>query len=87
MISRTLESWRSLPRLTLREAAAIAGISKRKLEQRLPQLDVTYDGATRFVSTESLRRYLGEGGEETRRVVVQSVEVRRKVEKLIRGMR
>lgn len=28
MISRTLESWRSLPRLTLREAAAIAGISK-----------------------------------------------------------
>lgn len=87
MIERTLQHWRHLPRLTLTEAAAIAGISKRKLEQRLDQLEIQYDGRTRFVLTASLRRYLGEGVEEPVQAAAIDIRVRRKVARAMAGMR
>lgn len=85
--TRSVEHWRSYPRLTIAEAAVIAGVSKRKLEQKLDQLEIQYDGRTRFVLTASLRRYLGEGVEEPVQAAVTDLRVRRKVARAMAGMR
>ena len=61
MIARSVDNWRSLPTLTVREVSELVGLSAQTVETHvLPQLEVRLIGRTRMVVTASLRRYLGE---------------------------
>lgn len=67
MIERTLEHWRALPLLTIRECVALVGRSEATVERYvLPELEVVMIGRTRMVKTASLRRWLGEDVEAAR---------------------
>ena len=39
MIARTLEHWRSLPHLRIRECAEIAGVGERTIEAALGEME------------------------------------------------
>lgn len=60
MIERTLEHWRELPHLRIRECAEIAGVGERTIEAELEKMETRTIGRIRFVTTESFRRWLGE---------------------------
>lgn len=60
MIRRTIEHWRELPHLRIRECAEIAGVGERTIEAELPKMETRTIGRIRFVTTESFRRWIGE---------------------------
>lgn len=84
MIERTLEHWRELPHLRVKECATIAGISPREMENHMkdPSLSIRRIGKIRFVTTMSFRRWVGEDPESEANEPVISLSVRRKAKKL-----
>lgn len=86
MIERTLADWRALPWLRIKEAAAIAGISARAMESYVGLMEVRRVGHTRFIVTESFRRWLGEKVEEPAKAEVVDLKMRRKVAKALKEM-
>lgn len=86
MIVRSLEHWRFLPHLRIRECAEIAGVGERTIEAALDQMETRTIGRIRFVTTDSFRRWIGETVEEVRQAETVSPEVRRKVALIVRGM-
>ena len=70
MIERTLEHWRQLPHLRIREAAEIAGVCERTIEAELAKMETRTIGRIRFVTVESFRRWLGEPIDQPTRITL-----------------
>ncbi len=72
MISRSIEHWRELPHLRIRECAESAGVGERTIEAALDQMQTRTIVRIRFVTTESFRRWLGEPVESPVRLTLSA---------------
>ena len=84
MIVRTLEHWRSLPHLRIRECAEIAGVGERTIEAALGKMETRTIGRIRFVTTDSFRRWLGEDVAGVAQAEVVEIKARRKADAAMR---
>lgn len=84
MIVRSLEHWRSLPHLRIRECAQIAGVGERTIEAALDQMETRTIGRIRFVTTDSFRRWLGEDVEGHAKAAVVEIKAGRWADRVMR---
>lgn len=86
MIERTLQYWRHLPQLRIKEAAAIPGVGERTIEAALDQMKTRTIGRIRFVTTESFRRWPGKDVTAIKAAEEIDREAHRRAARIIREM-